>query len=79
VASAQRKQINSGDDPAFPPVDWVTREEGNRQFDELARERLGMNGAEFLRRLDSGEFESLPDDDEHRAYVELAILSAFGR
>ena len=64
---------------AMPPIHWITPEEARRQFDEETRARLGMSGEEFIRRLDAGEFEDIPDDEEHRAYIELGILSTLGR
>jgi hypothetical protein len=67
------------DQPALPPLVWLTPEEARRQFDEMARERVGMSGEEFIRRLDAGEFVQLPDDEAHRAYAELAVLSSLGR
>lgn len=76
-----RPQLKTEDvvEPRLPPIVWVTREEANRQFDDLARDRLGMSGPEFLRRLDAGEWKDLPDDDEHRSIIEVAFMSALGR
>jgi hypothetical protein len=51
------------DEATLPPLVWLTPEESRRQFDELARDRVGMSGEEFLRRLDAGEFLDLPDDE----------------
>jgi hypothetical protein len=73
MVTAPRTQ--SDDDSEFPPLVWVTQEESRRQFDEMARELVGMSGDEFIRKLKAGDFLSIPDDEEHRAYVELAIMS----
>lgn len=43
------------------PAADLSRREMLVVFDQMARQRLGMSGAEFLRRLDEG---SLPDSDE---------------
>lgn len=40
----------------------LTREQAWQLFDEAAREDLGMNGEEFVRRFDAGEWPD-PDDD----------------
>ena len=79
MASVPKPQTEEIDDPYLPSVVWLPPEEARRQFDEMARERVGMSGDEFIRRLDAGEFLDLPDDFEHSAYAELTILSSFGR
>jgi hypothetical protein len=38
-----------------------------------------MNGQEFLRRLDAGEWYDVIDDGEHRDHLYLAMLSSLGR
>lgn len=73
------RQPDPDDEPEFPPLVWVSQEESRRQFDELARELVGMSGDEFIRKLKAGEFLDLPDDEEHRAYVELAVMSGVER
>jgi hypothetical protein len=60
-------------------IRWLTREEGRRFFDEQARKRLGISGEEFLRRLDAGEYQNIPDDPEHWPIIELSMLVDFAR
>jgi hypothetical protein len=69
------RQLDPDDEPEFPPLVWVSQAESRHQFDELARELVGMSGEEFIRRLKAGEFLDLPDEEEHRAFVELAVMS----
>jgi hypothetical protein len=52
----------------------LTREEGQRLFDQRARRFLGMSGKEFIRRYDAGELD--PDDDN---VLRVALLLPFGR
>jgi hypothetical protein len=52
----------------------LTREEGQRLFDERARRFLGMSGREFKRRYEAGELD--PNDDN---VLRLALLLPFGR
>jgi hypothetical protein len=49
-------------------------------FDEQARQRLGMSGDEFRRRLDAGEFDDISDDPfGHPDVTHLSILASFLR
>ncbi len=75
------KRIEDDDDGEFalPPMIWLTPIEAHAQFDQRAREMVGMSGEEFLRRLDAGEYADIPDDREHRAFIELGIMSGLGR
>ena len=73
------RQPEPDDEPEFPPLVLVSQEESRRQFDELARELVGISGEEFIRKLKAGEFVDIPDDEEHRAYVELAVMSGVER
>jgi hypothetical protein len=52
-------------------------EEARAYFDESARELVGMSGEEFLRRLDSGEWDEVIDDDEYRDHLYLAMMRSF--
>lgn len=62
-----------------PEIIWVNPEDGRRMFDEAAREWLGISGAEFLTRLDAGEYADIPDDEAHRRYIDLALLRRFAQ
>jgi hypothetical protein len=76
------KRIESDiDDDGFvlPPMIWATSDETREEFDQRAREMVGMSGEEFLRRLDAGEFADIPDDREHRAIIELGMMATLGR
>jgi hypothetical protein len=57
----------------------LTPEEGHQFFDEQARRRLGISGEEFLRRLDAGEYQDIPDDPKHWPIIELSMLQDFAR
>jgi hypothetical protein len=69
------RQQDSEEEPKLPPLVWLTPEESGRQFDEMAQELVGMSGEEFILRLKAGEFLDLPDDEEHRAYIKLSLMS----
>jgi hypothetical protein len=47
----------------LPEVRELTREEGQKLFDDLARRYMGMSGEEFLRAWDAGEIKN-PDRPE---------------
>jgi hypothetical protein len=67
-----RKRTRSG-------IRWLTPEEGLRYFNEEVHKRLGISGEEFLRRLDAGEYQDIPDDPEHWPIIELSMLQDFAR
>jgi hypothetical protein len=49
-------------------------------LDEQARQRLGMSGDEFRRRLHAGEFDDINDDPfGHPDIAHLTILESFLR
>jgi hypothetical protein len=57
-----------------PPVREVTFEEGLAMLDRRARRRLGISGAEFLRRWDTGQYVA---DPEQAGVIEVAMLLPF--
>ena len=62
--------------PTLPQMIELSPEEERAHFDALAQKYLEMTGAEFLRRLDSGELDDMVDDPaNHRWVVYLAALS----
>lgn len=61
-------------DADLPPVISVTPAEERRMFDEMARAWVGMSGDEYIRRWKAGEFANIPDDLEHRRYIELSLM-----
>jgi hypothetical protein len=44
-------------------IRYITREEGEKILDHMARERLGMSGEEFLRRYRDGDLEGYEHSD----------------
>ncbi|MFN8592289.1 MAG: hypothetical protein U0031_12590 [Thermomicrobiales bacterium] len=64
---------------AIPGVHLTTQEEGIALFDRYARRSLGISGAEFLRRWDSGAYRPVPDTLEGRAIGRLVMMIPFAR
>lgn len=60
-------------------IRWLDAEEERAFFDEQARAMLGISGAEFLRRLDAGEYDAIADDPAYPDVMYLIMLSSFGR
>ena len=54
----------------------LTPEEGWELFDERARRYLGIDGCEFLRRWDAGEYR---DNADRREVLGVAAVIPFGR
>jgi hypothetical protein len=54
----------------------LTREQGRKMFDEVARAELGVSGNEFLRRLDE---DDIPPEWSADAISRLEILIPFAR
>ncbi len=52
-----------------------TREQGIAMFEADVQKKLGITGAEFLRRLDAGEYNNVYDDPDHRDIGYLEMLS----
>jgi hypothetical protein len=77
--SVQKTKHVQTDDSSRPEVIWPSREEARRMFDEIARNTVDMSGDAFLQKLDAGEFADMPDDWEHMPFIELAMMSGFGR
>jgi hypothetical protein len=77
--SIQKTRQFQTDDSNVPEVIWPSRDEARRMFDEIARNTVGMSGDAFLQRLDAGEYADMPDDWEHMPFIELAMMSSFGR
>lgn len=59
-----------------PRVQELTPEEGHQLFDRAARRRLGISGAEFIRRWDAGEYVGKADEPDVST---VAMLLPFGR
>ena len=60
--------------PEVAGVEFLTPEQSRARFDELARLKLGISGAEFARRWEAGEYAADPE-----AVVELAVLLPMAR
>lgn len=68
------------DDPFFEPeVVFVSPEEGRRMFDEVAREWAGMNGDEFIRRYEAGEYADMVESEDNRYVVDLVLMIPLAR
>ena len=52
-------------------------DEARAYFDAEAHELVGMSGEEFLRRLDSGEWDEVIDEPEYRDHLFLASMRSF--
>lgn len=57
-----------------PPVREATLEEGMVMLDRRARRRLGVSGAEFLRRWEAGEYAANPDQP---GVIDVTMLLPF--
>lgn len=77
--SVQKTRRSQTEEFELPEIIWPSRDEARRMFDEIARKTVGMSGDEFLQKLDAGEFADMPDDWEHMPFIELAMMSGFGR
>ena len=62
-----------------PRVRLLNPEETWAFFDDKARELMGTSGADFLRRLDAGEYDEIAAEPEHRDIMYLAMLGAGAR
>lgn len=65
------------EESAADGIIWLEDDEARAYFDATARELLGMSGEEFLRRLDSGEWDEVIDDGEHSDHLFLAMMRSF--
>jgi hypothetical protein len=54
---------------------YLDGEEARAYFEQEVREKLGISGEEFLRRLDAGEYDDIYDDPDHREIGHLEMLS----
>ena len=77
--SIAKRKTGDDTDIHLPSIVWITSDETRVEFDRCAQEMVGMSGDEFLRCLDAGEYADIPDGREHRAIIELGMMSALGR
>ena len=49
----------------------LTRDEARAQFDQAARENLGMSGQEFVRKWEAGEIDNPDRPEVMRVYMLL--------
>jgi hypothetical protein len=54
-------------------------DEGRALFDREARRLLGIDGEEFLRRWNAGEYRDLPESPAARKAMRVAFLIPFVR
>ena len=68
------------EDAELPPMVELSRDEWRVMFDKQARARLGVSGAEFVRRWEAGE---VPDCEypgwNHNDIVALVLMIPFAR
>jgi hypothetical protein len=57
----------------------LSPEESWRFLDAQARAIAGVSAEEFLRRIERGEYDNLPDDLDHAALRRLILLFTGGR
>lgn len=57
----------------------LSPEESWRFLDAQARAIAGVGAEEFLRRIDRGDYDDLPDDLDHAATRRLILLFTGGR
>ena len=62
-----------------PDPHALSAAESQAFFDAQVEALLGISGAEFLRRLDAGEYANIPDDAAHADILYLATLQSVGR
>ena len=58
---------------------WFTDDEARDIFNEQAQKLLGLSGAEFIRRWEAGELDTIADDPDHPEIMQLVMLTSFGR
>jgi hypothetical protein len=54
-------------------AEYISREEGERLLDEMARKALGMSGPEFRRKFRNGEITFSDHPDVIRLYFVLGL------
>ena len=65
------------EDAVDDEVRFLNEDEARALFDAQSRKLVGMSGAEFLRRLDAGEFADILDDPVRPELMYLAMLRSF--
>lgn len=75
LAEIARSEVDG--QPLVPEGGVLTPEEGRRQYDAAVRFYLGIDGEEFLRRWDAGEWHELHDDADHSHIAFLVALRSF--
>lgn len=57
----------------------MPKDEARAFFDREIQRLMGMSGAEFIQRWESGEYEDLEDVPETRHVLKAAFLIPFGQ
>lgn len=57
----------------------MSKEEAQSFFEREIQRLMGMSGAEFIQRWESGEYEDLEDVPETRHVLKAAFLIPFGQ
>lgn len=61
-------------DGEFYPY-FLSPEETQAEFDAMAQEYFGIDGEEFIRRLDAGEYDDIYDDPAHPELMNLSLFA----
>ncbi len=81
-ASAIQKIHHAPEEPLrfpTPGVQYVTRRYGKKLLNREARIELGISGDQFLRRLDSGFYANIEDEDLRPRFWRVRGLLPFVR
>ena len=62
-----------------PRVRYVTRRHGKKLLNRAARIELGISADEFLRRLDSGYYANIEDDELYHRFWRVETMVPFVR
>ena len=74
MVTIERRENASG-------VEYLSRDEAQRQFNEAAYSIAGVSGKDFIRRWDAGEYRGLRESNpvQYGRLSNLAGISGFGR
>lgn len=78
-AAARRNSVEHEEIDMPEGVTFLTGQAALDYFEQEVQRLVGMSGAEFIRRYDSGEYETMEDIPENWNIFEAAFLIPFGR
>jgi hypothetical protein len=76
---ALRHPIESDELDSPEGVTYLTGEAALAYFEREIQRLMGMSGAEFIERYESGEYETLEDIPENWHVLEASFLIPFGK